>query len=939
MAQVAVFLLPSFVTAERWTAPPAAGRPWLAVMGGPGQTAFSRTTPRVLRRLGYRLRVIESVPTADAMARRLVPVVLIERQHFTKEQYERLRAYVRQGGGLVLVGYAGNWLDANGNQKRDGGDPEIRGERGSGGLVDVVGAARVGGTFLLKELRPVSQDPVSEGVEAMSWDEPTMKERCNCVTLRAATGTVACRMVRRKHDWKSGPGDVDAGIHTLVVRRSCGRGRAVWIGWTGIVGATRKGNATAERLLRNAIGWVAQGADLARRPEDEDEAESQLWAPKPGRFVSSFDPALRPRRNNVQTMMCHFTGRWHKVFGPPAKFAQWLADHHVEIVRVNVAARHLAIYPSKVPGVQEWPVSKEYRDRTGRDLLGNLLTEVHRRGIKLRGDYNHFDRGKLPLPRAVAKDGQPSDRRYCWLSPEFAHLTRQLMAELFSRYALDGLVIEDDRLSQCFCQRCLEGFECYCQQRGVEYVDPRQIDSKTQRPLWRLFGRYRAQRYYEQVVGPMRQIVHERRPGAKLGAWVGRWMRESSTGYSRIGLAPFVDFEWHMAYVDPPGVADDVWSDLACLSRFESEEGAAIRPNGTAGYTVRCLTAALESGSCVVGVYPEFIKTHQDPGYEGMAQVFARAEAMWTDRYERQLASLGDVVVLGGEQVLFPRERRVLFARAGLDVREVQLYDDGRRVSGLKPFIAGAGAVVAAEDVMLTDDDLAELERFVRAGGGLYVEPPALSTRPELVAGDIVASPTARTDVAAWLKRLDVTLGDTMPVAWMALRADHAAVSGMAKSATMFGLCRRVSPGGALLCTIGRDAATRSPMLCAGAVGRGRVICFGGNSSHVWSAALLPRLCRWLVRAEDIRLSNRRVSGHTAVAVFANTGKHRFEGPLGIALPAEAKVRQVTVNGRRASVLHETRWGSTRRVYVTVAVEPGETSEARLTADRLLASN
>ena len=116
-------------------------------------------------------------------------------------------------------------------------------------------------------------------------------------------------------------------------------------------------------------------------------------------------------------------------------------------------------------------------------------------------------------------------------------------------------------------------------------------------------------------------------------------------------------------------------------------------------------------------------------------------------------------------------------------------------------------------------------------------------------------------------------------------------------------------------------------------------MCFGGNSSGRWSAALLPRLCRWLLRAEDIRIKSRRVSGDAAVAVFANTGKHRFEGPLGIALPAEAKAKHLTVNGNRASVQHETRWGSTRRVYVTVAVGPGETSEVRLTADRLLGSN
>ena len=943
-ASLAFYLLPAFAAAERWTAPPTEGRPSLAVMGDPARASFSSVTPRVLRDMGYRVRVVWSVPPADPTAQKLLPVLLIERQHFTKDQYATLRAYVHQGGGLVLIGYAANWLDINGNQKRDKGEPEIRSAHGSGGLVDVVGAERVGETFLLKALRPTPGDPIGEGVEAASWEDPTMRQCCNCVTLRATTGSIACRMVRRKHDWTTGAGEVDAGVHTLVVRRECGRGRAVWVGWTGIVAATRKGNAAAQRLLRNAIAWSAQGPDLAARADDADSPESQLWMPKPGRFLAALDPAAPAASDNVQTMMCHYTGRWHKVFGPPDKFAQWLADHHVEIVRVNVAACSAALYPSAVRGVHEWAPSKEYRESTGRDMLADLIAELHKRGIKLCGDYNHFsDRfrpgGDLGLPRAVDKDGKRSDRYYCWLSPEFAQRTRELVAELMTLYDIDSLVIEDDRMPLCFCERCLDAFKRYCQGHGVAQVDPRKIDPKAQRAMWRLFGRCRGQRYYEQVVGPMRQIVHERRPGAKLGAWVGRWMQEAHAGYSRIGLAPFVDFEWHMAYVDPPLVADDVWSDLANLSGFDIEEGAAIRPKDTAEYTVRCLTAALESGSCVIGVYPEFIKTREGPGYDGMAQAFARAEAMWADRYERRLASVGDVVVLRGERNLLPQAQRVTLAVAGLDVREVRLYDDGRRVSKLEPLIAGARAVVVAEDVMLTNDDLAELERFARAGGGLYVEPQALATRPEYIAGDIVARSAERADVAAWLKRLGVALGDPVDVQWMALSADHAALRGVTASPAVFGPCRRVSPAHVSLCTVGRDGATQAPVLCAGSLGRGRVVCFGGVGGNGWAADVLPRLYRWLVRAEDIRVKSSRAAGSRAAVVFTNAGARRFEGELGIALPAQAKAKQVAVDGQPASVARETRWGSTRYLYVPVVVAPEQSVEVSVTADRRLVSD
>ena len=331
----ALFLLPTLAAAEQWTQPSAGGPPRLAVMGDPGRSSFSSATPAVLRDMGYRMCVVWSVPPADPVAQRLLPVLLVERQHFTKEQYGRLRAYVRQGGGLVLIGYAANWLDTNGNQRRDKAEPEIRSKSGSGGLVDIVGAERVGETFLLRELRPVLHDPLCEGVEAASWHNPSMRDSCNCVTLRATTGTVACGMVRRKHDWSTGAGQVDAGVHALVVRREAGRGRCVWVGWTGIVGATRKGNRAAGRLLRNAIAWTVRGANIATQPGDADTPESQLWTPKPGRFAAAFDPAAPVRSDNVRTMMCHYTGRWHKVFGPPAQFAQWLADHHVEIIRVN----------------------------------------------------------------------------------------------------------------------------------------------------------------------------------------------------------------------------------------------------------------------------------------------------------------------------------------------------------------------------------------------------------------------------------------------------------------------------------------------------------------------------------------------------------------------------------------------------------------------------
>ena len=97
---VASSVFPALRAAEQWTHPPADGEPSLAVMGDPGRGEFSATTPAMLRDLGYRVRVVWGVPPADPAVLRLLPTLLIERQHFTREQYDALRAYARQSGGL-----------------------------------------------------------------------------------------------------------------------------------------------------------------------------------------------------------------------------------------------------------------------------------------------------------------------------------------------------------------------------------------------------------------------------------------------------------------------------------------------------------------------------------------------------------------------------------------------------------------------------------------------------------------------------------------------------------------------------------------------------------------------------------------------------------------------------------------------------------------------
>ena len=950
LAGVALCLLPASVRGDDWTRPPVSARPSVTVVRDPSRTEFSYRTPAVLRQMGYRVRAVWSVPGADEATQRRFAVLVVERIHFTTEQYDALRAWVRNGGGLVLIGYGANWLDADRNQTREPTDPEIVGEDGAGGLVEVVGAARVGATFLLKRLQPAEGDPIAAGVEAVSWDKPAMAKHCNVVTLQPTTGTVACRMVRQKRGGDRGPGEVDEGMHALVVRRECGRGRAVWVGWTGIVGAARKGNAAAVRLLQNAIAWAARGADVALGPDDGKDGEAQLWQPTPGRYLAAFRTGRRPRSDNVQALMCHFNAgspdnSWCKVIGPPAEFAAWLAEHHVEIVRINVAARLGTLYASKVDGMQEWRVSGDYRRETGRDMLTDLLTELHKRGIKLYGDYNHLKspgKGAAPdvgLPRAVGRDGRADDTRFCWLSPEFTRRTCDLVAELFTRYEMDGLMVEDDHMPVCFCERCLEGFARFCRQRGATCVDPRTLDPKKQPTLWRLFGRYRAQCYYEQVLGPMRRTIHRCRPGATLAVWVGRWMRETGHGASRAGMAPFVDLECNMAYVDPPGVADAVWSDLGNLpaADAEAEEGAAMRPEGPADFTVRGLTAALESGSSVIGVYPEFDKKAREcPGYEGMAHVFARAEAMWADRYERQLAGLGDVVFLCNEDTPLPRDQRVALARAGLCLRQARLYDDGRRVADLKSLLTKTQAVIAATDLMLTDEDLVELERFVRAGGGLLVTPQALTTRPEFLAGDIVARCAQRTESGSWLMRLGVTLGDSVEVHWMALRAGHAAVRGAQSSVAIFGPCRRVSAAGASSHTVGRDQATEAPVLCARTLDQGRLVCFGGSADGLWDTDVLPRLCRWLARTEDVRVESVRTEPHRATVEFVNAGKERFAGLLGIALPAAAEAGQVTLNGKPVPTIRRVTWGSAQYVYVSASLDPGQTATLSIGSDRVL---
>jgi hypothetical protein len=632
------------------------------------------------------------------------------------------------------------------------------------------------------------------------------------------------------------------------------------------------------------------------------------------------------------------------VFGPPAEFAQWLADRHVEIIRVNVAACSRALYRSDVEGVSEWGASRTYRETTGRDMFADLVAELHQRGIKLCGDYNHFsnrygDGAALRLPPAVDRDGRPSEKHYCWLSSDFAQRTRELVTELFIRYDLDALVIEDDHTPLCFCGPCIKGFKRFCEERGVVYADPRQMDPKAASPMRRLLGRYRALRYYGEIVAPMREIIHTRREGAKLGAWVGRWMREATNGYSRAGLAPFVDFEWHMAYVAPPGVADAVWSDLANISHLGTEEGAAMRPQDTADYTIQGLTAALEAGASVIGVYPEFAKTAIDPGYDGMAQVFARAEASWADRYERELASVAHVVVLGTERRLLSRQLRVLLTQRGFAVREARLDDDGRRLSELAPLIAQAHVVIAAQDVMLTDNDVVELERFVRAGGGLYLEPHALNSKPEFMGGDVVANSVPRLDADTWLKRFGVTLGDPVSVSWMSLRSVHDALRGVDTSPAVFGLCRRLTAMTSSVDAIGCDVAAGIPVLGAGSLGKGRIVCFGGVSDDALGAELLPRLCRWLSRTEEIRVTSRRVTGKRATAVFRNTGERSFTGFLGLALPRAASPVTVTCGGTMKEAVSSVTWGALRHVYVPAGIEPGRELEITVTADRLLVSD
>lgn len=919
---------------QTWTPLDTASvRPSLTVMADPGRTSFTYGTPRVLRGLGYRVCVVQGVPAAPPL-QQYFPVLLVERQHFTAEQYEELRDYVRHGGGLLLVGYAANWLDQDQNQVRDAPDPEIRVEGGSGGLTELVGGARIGVTGCLKQFIPVEGDPLVEGLAEVTFESPTMGDGMNVVPLRATTGVAAVRMRRTEYDYNEGPGDLIPETVDLVVRREVGEGRVLWTGWTGLITATRRGNETAGRLLANMVTWLRQGVDLQRTVAELAGAEG---GGEEGPFMRAFDARTPPRTDNVTTLLCHYTGRegWYNEIGGPEAFAQWLADRNVEVVRINVYGRTWSIYPLDLPGPVTLEYALDYLREHDRDLLPDLLAELHECGIRLIGDYNHPHHLEV-LPPVVDAEGKPHPKLACWLRPEFAERSLAIVRKLFGETDLDGIVIEDDGMPLCFCEGCLAEFRDFCREQSVEPLDPREFDLKERLDIARLYGRFRGQAYYDRILRPMREAIHRLRPGAKLCAWVGRWMREASTGYDRYGLAGCTDALWHMAYLRPEGVHEHVSADLA-LAGGLIDLGAAIRPfrePDNLALTPQCLSAALQAGAQVVGTYPEFTKAGDHPAHEATGEYFARAEHAFADWYLQRLASLGDVVIPSASDQPLAPELQAALARSDLVVRQVALYTHGRRIAPFAERMGEPDALALLVNGGFQAEDLTAIDSMATQDAGLLVQPGSFGSRPELTAGGIMTGNTLQYEPPTggpW-----PSFGERVVIGPLSLRADHPAVA-VDRSLAVGGSVARVQlPGHAQ--PLGRTEGGGEVLAAAQTEAR-RVVAYGGDLAQIADqdrGTLVAGLLRWLVAAEYIQVESRELSGDTATVTFTNAGKAQFRGWLGIGLPAAALAQALALDGQPVEAQRMIRHGPLRHLYVRTVIQPGDTATLQVRADRSL---
>ena len=180
------------------------------------------------------------------------------------EQAEAIRAYVRDGGGL-LASYLTSLLDAEGVPRKDFA------------LADVLGATYVSGLeddYNLQLRNPARRDqffmhfrrshPLIEGAvcpgETFTLPAPT-------ALVRAAGGGagVGCFHIRRKDGLKfegradgvSGHGRDEATDHPVMVTRRFGKGRVVY--FPGRMGSSYgiHGHPVVHRMLLNALGRVA----------------------------------------------------------------------------------------------------------------------------------------------------------------------------------------------------------------------------------------------------------------------------------------------------------------------------------------------------------------------------------------------------------------------------------------------------------------------------------------------------------------------------------------------------------------------------------------------------------------------------------------------------------------------------------------------------------
>jgi hypothetical protein len=417
-----------------------------------------------------------------------------------------------------------------------------------------------------------------------------------------------------------------------------------------------------------------------------------VMAVEPGKAVRikiTYEPLSKAR--NLETWVHHPSGEFCNVFHTPSEAADFLTALHATTVIPLLRSANGLTYYRGIPGDILCEEIKEYSG----NYLAEYITECHRRGIKVIGDFYmsaNASLDKYPDAAWIGKDGKPGKEPWvCLNNPKGQEHNLEAFRQLVETYQLDGIMLDDNFQmtdKPCYCDYCKNNFRIYCQRKGYEYKDPSSFtnnDAKL-KLLWAQYMTEKTRAFCDK----MKKICAKR--GIPLGGWLNGEM--SSTLHN----AELFDFLGGMIYECPAYAGCGPISVLGEHCKFIDLLWAMNRSPEAMEAEV---ADAIYTGAPMVGFWTQFFgrdrstenwglytgghgdKKHKNytwfiepGGLDAIARAFSHAEEVWLSYYkENVITGDGRFAVQSG--ILKSNELIIKITNCGHQVtRRVQGYVD-----------------------------------------------------------------------------------------------------------------------------------------------------------------------------------------------------------------------------------------------------------------------